>query len=95
MGQDQDIKRYINTLLRRWWVVVTLSLVIGAATYFLTPDDGPRFTAFSSLLFEDPTQQPGYALPFASGPLSSTDLARQVQTIKSPFVLRAAPSKVL
>ena len=95
MGQDQDIKRYINTLLRRWWVVVTLSLVIGAATYFLTPDDGPRFTAFSSLLFEDPTQQPGYALPFASGPLSSTDLARQVQTIKSPVVLRAAASKVL
>lgn len=96
MGQDQDIKRYIYAVLRRWWVVGSLSIIIGVATYFVTPSTGPNWSAFSSLAFEDPNQQPSYALPFATGLApANNNLGNQVQAIKSPQVLRKAAIRVL
>ena len=96
MGQDLEIKRFLSAFMRRWWVLVTLSLVVGVATYFVTPNSGPEFRAFSVLLFEDPNQQPSYALPFGTGlNAGGNSLSNQVQAVRSPQVIREAASKVL
>lgn len=50
MNEFIEVRTVIATILRRWWIVALLALVIGAAGYFYSINQAPVYQATTSLL---------------------------------------------
>ena len=63
---ESDSVRYINLILKRWWLVLLAAVIAGGIAYYFRVNATPEYTAEARLFIGnifDPQNQSSSALP--------------------------------